>query len=121
MRTAPTTRLARRPLERRARQSATEVQLSLVVPIRDEAPNLAALYRRCRAALGEELRWELVLLDDGSRDGSDELIRERERMDPRGRGVYFARNCGQTTAIRAGIHASRAPLIATLDGDLQND
>jgi len=121
MRTAPTTRLAHLPLERRARQPATEVQLSLVVPIRDEAPNLAELHRRCRAALGEALRWELVLVDDGSRDGSDELIRELERLDPRVRGVHFARHCGQTAAIQAGIHASRAPLIATLDGDLQND
>jgi dolichol-phosphate mannosyltransferase len=121
MQTAPTTRLARRPLARRTRRCASGVRISLVVPIRDEAPNLAELHRRCRSALGVGLRWELILVDDGSRDGSDELIRELERRDPRVRGVYFARNCGQTTAIQAGIHASRAPLIATLDGDLQND
>jgi dolichol-phosphate mannosyltransferase len=121
MRTARTKRPSRGTLGRGTRPAATGLQLSLVVPIHDEAPNLAALHRRCCAALGASVRWELILVDDGSRDGSDELIRELEGRDPRVRGVYFARNCGQTTAIQAGIHASRAPLIATLDGDLQND
>ncbi len=97
------------------------LELSLVAPVYDEEPNVRALYARVREALGDQRAWELVLVDDGSRDRSAELIRDLAREDPRVRGVFFSRNCGQTTATKAGILAARAPLIATLDADLQND
>jgi len=97
------------------------LELSLVAPLYDEELNVRPLYERVREVLGDERAWELVLVDDGSRDGSAERMRELEREDARVRGVYFAHNCGQTTATKAGIQAARAPLIATLDADLQND
>jgi dolichol-phosphate mannosyltransferase len=96
------------------------LELTLVAPVRDEAPNLRALHERCESALAG-IVWELVLVDDGSRDGSDLVIRELAARDERVRGVFFEHNCGQTSATRAGILAARAPLIATLDADLQND
>ena len=97
------------------------LQLSVVAPVYDEAPNLVPLAAQVSAALGDGLGWELLLVDDMSRDGSAEAIRELARRDPRVRGVFLARHCGQTTALKIGIECARSPLIATLDADLQND
>jgi len=94
--------------------------ISLVVPVHDEVDNLEPLAERIEAAL-VELTWELILVDDGSTDGSDQVIRELHRRDPRVRGVFFERNAGQTAAIAAGFERAVAPLVATLDADLQND
>jgi dolichol-phosphate mannosyltransferase len=96
-------------------------ELSLVAPVYDEEPNLRRLVARVREVFEGRRDWELVLVDDGSRDGSAALIAELAREEPRVRGVFFAHNCGQTTATKAGILHARAPLIATLDADLQND
>jgi len=92
-----------------------------VAPVYDERENLEPLYRRVLEVFGDRVGWELVLVDDGSKDGSTEVMHELARRDPRVRCIVFARNCGQTTAVRVGIHSSRAPLVATLDADLQND
>lgn len=113
--TSPSTR------ELRPQRLTEQVELSLVAPVFDERDNLVPLYERVLEVFGERTRWELVLVDDGSRDGSTEVMRELARRDARVRCVVFARNCGQTTAMRVGIHSARAPLIATLDADLQND
>jgi dolichol-phosphate mannosyltransferase len=96
-------------------------ELSLVAPVYDEEPNLRRLVARVREVFGTQLDWELVLVDDGSRDGSAKLMGALAAEDPRVRPVFFAHNCGQTTATRAGLLHARAPLIATLDADLQND
>lgn len=101
--------------------STVDVELSLVAPVFDEEANLLPLYERVRYVFGERVRWELIFVDDGSRDRSASVMRELQQRDARVRSVRFAFNCGQTTAIRAGIQASRAPMIATLDADLQND
>jgi glycosyltransferase involved in cell wall biosynthesis len=96
-------------------------ELSLVVPAYDEEENLRPLHAQVVAALGERVAWELVLVDDGSRDGTREVIRALSCEDERVRGVGLAANCGQTAALAAGIRHARAPLLATLDADLQND
>lgn len=98
----------------------TRPELSLVAPVFDEEPNLEPLYAKVAAALTGR-RFELVLVDDGSRDGSAAVIRALHARDPRVRGVFFAANRGQTAAMAAGIHAAAGDLIATLDADLQND
>jgi len=95
--------------------------LSLVVPAYNEEESLPALYDRVVEALGDVPAWELILVDDGSRDGTAAVIGDLECSDPRVRGVRFSRNRGQTAAIAAGIDRARAALIATLDADLQND
>jgi len=95
--------------------------LSVVVPVFDEEPNLRLLHARVSEALAGHPSWELVLVDDGSRDGSAGLIRELAAGDGRVRGVFLARNCGQTTALRCGFERARGSLVATLDADLQTD
>ena len=96
-------------------------ELSLVAPVFNEQGNLRRLHERVREIFGTVTDWELVLVDDGSKDGSDQLISQLIAEDPRVVGVFFARNCGQTAAIAAGIHLARGRLIATLDADMQND
>ena len=96
-------------------------ELSLVAPLRDEVDNLRPLYERVLEVFGDATRWELLLVDDGSTDGSVDVIRELVSADARVRGVIFEHNCGQTTAMAAGIRAARAPVVATMDADLQND
>jgi glycosyltransferase involved in cell wall biosynthesis len=95
--------------------------LSLVVPAFDEEPNLRLLFERILAVFGTHARWELVLVDDGSRDGTAQVIRELASRDARVVGVFLGQNCGQTAALLAGIQEARGQLVATLDGDLQND
>ncbi|MCA9003598.1 MAG: glycosyltransferase family 2 protein, partial [Planctomycetes bacterium] len=91
-----------------------------VVPVHNELDNLKPLVAAIETALGS-VSWELLLVDDGSTDGSDALIRELHAADPRIRGVFFGKNQGQTAAISAGIREATAPLTATMDADLQND
>jgi glycosyltransferase involved in cell wall biosynthesis len=96
--------------------------LSFVVPCHNEQGNLRPLVEALRAAaepLGRS--WELILTDDRSTDASWTLIRELARTDPRIRGQRFARNCGQSAAMFAGLKAARGRHIVTLDADLQND
>jgi dolichol-phosphate mannosyltransferase len=95
--------------------------LSLVVPAYNEEASVPALYARIVETLGTRLRWELILVDDGSSDRTAERATALCRKDARVRAVSLARNSGQTTATRVGIEMARAPLIATLDADLQND
>ncbi|HEX5137954.1 MAG TPA: glycosyltransferase family 2 protein [Planctomycetota bacterium] len=95
--------------------------ISLVAAAFNEVLNLEALYARVREVMGEERPWELILVDDGSTDGSQELIRKLSERDPRVYGIFFARNCGQTAALATGIKSAKGALIATLDADLQND
>jgi len=96
-------------------------ELSLVVPAYNEEANLRLLYQRILEVFGARDDWELLLVDDGSRDGTTERIRELVSADGRLVGVLFGKNCGQTAAIAAGIHHARGRLVATLDADLQND
>ena len=104
----------------RSRSSAFAA-LSVIAPVYDEAPNLRELHRRCVDALQGVSRWELVMVDDGSRDDSAEIIRDLARLDARVRGVFLPRNQGQTAALQAGVHFACGTLIATIDADLQND
>lgn len=97
------------------------LELSLIAPVFNEEGNVERLHARVVEVFGDRRDWELVLVDDGSRDRSPELIHELARRDPRVFGVFFARNCGQTAATAAGLRFARGRLIATLDADLQND
>jgi len=96
--------------------------ISVVVPIKDEEDNIAPVYEAVRAALEPAMpRFELVFVDDGSRDRSLERMRELAARDLRVVWLSFDRNHGQTAAWDAGFKAARGRLIATMDGDLQND
>jgi glycosyltransferase involved in cell wall biosynthesis len=97
------------------------IDLTLVAPVYDEVGNLERLHQRVVEVFDDRLRWELLLVDDGSRDGSAELIRRLAVEDPRVVGAFFAKNCGQTAATCAGLQLARGAVVATLDADLQND
>jgi glycosyltransferase involved in cell wall biosynthesis len=94
--------------------------LSLVIPLRDEAENLPTLYAEIASALAG-IDYEIVFVDDGSRDGSRRVLRALYRDDPRVRVIGFRRNFGKTAALAAGFQSARGELIATLDADLQDD
>jgi dolichol-phosphate mannosyltransferase len=97
------------------------MDLSLVIPVRNEAPNVAPLVGEIRRALDGRVEYEIVYVDDGSSDGTVAAIAELARDFPRLRLIRHRASCGQSAAIRSGIRAARAPWIATLDGDGQND
>lgn len=96
--------------------------LSVVVPLYNEEPNVAELHRELTAALGAWGRpYELLFVDDGSTDGTFPVLQELQAGDPRVRVVALRRNFGQTAAFAAGFAHARGRMVATSDGDLQND
>src|SRR3954452_7713205 len=99
------------------------VELSVVIPIRNEAPALAELHRELTETLTAWGRtYEIVVVDDGSTDESFAILAKLQAADPTHlRVIRFRRNFGQTAAFAAGFAHARGRLIATSDGDLQND
>lgn len=98
------------------------MHVSLIVPIYNELENIPLLHEQItRALAGWEHSWELVCVDDGSRDGSAERLAQLARCDGRVKVVRFRRNYGQTAAMQAGIDHASGDVLVTLDGDLQND
>lgn len=97
------------------------VELSIVVPLYNEEPNVEPLVHEVRDALQQEYSWELILVDDGSSDGTRTRIREEARSEPRVRLLPLARNYGQSIAMRAGFDEARGSIVVSMDGDLQND
>jgi glycosyltransferase involved in cell wall biosynthesis len=102
---------------------ASPLELSLVVPVFNEEESVGPLIDRiCSAMAGFAKSWELILVDDGSTDAT--LVNARRSLSQEGltlRIVELQRNFGQTAAMQAGIDAANGRLIATMDGDLQND
>jgi glycosyltransferase involved in cell wall biosynthesis len=98
------------------------VELSIVVPVRDERHNLRPLVEEIEDSLAPSLSsFEILLVDDGSSDGSSEEISELVRSTTRVRGLHFGTRAGQSAALDAGFKASRGRIVATLDADLQYD
>ncbi len=102
--------------------SAPRPDLSVVVPLYNEEGSLPHLIEQLLQALRPLGRsFELVLVDDGSRDGTAAVLRDRASQVPELVAVLLRRNYGQTAAMAAGFDASRGAILVTLDGDLQND
>lgn len=98
------------------------MKVSLVVPCLNEAENLPRLFAEIDAVVqGAGLDAEIILVDDGSKDASRELMVARAKADPRYKAVIFRRNYGQTAAMAAGIDHATGEVIIPLDADLQND
>jgi glycosyltransferase involved in cell wall biosynthesis len=98
------------------------VAVSIVVPLYNEEDNVARLHRAVVDALADyNIDYELLLVDDGSKDATFERASALVGIDRRVRVVKFRRNYGQTAAMAAGIEVARGDVIVTMDGDLQND
>lgn len=100
--------------------STTPLDVSLVIPVFDEEGNLEPLYEAIVAAM-EGYAYEILLVNDGSRDNSAAVLDRLAARDPRVRIIHFVRNYGQTAALTAGIRHATSPVLVTLDADLQND
>ena len=97
-------------------------EISVVVPLYNEASNVGALHGELTAVLrGLDRPYELILVDDGSTDGTFEALASLHGRDPRVVVIRFRRNFGQTAAFKAGFDRARGRVVVTLDGDLQND
>ena len=97
-------------------------KVSLIVPLfneRDNVSELAATVETVMDASG--MSYELLMIDDGSTDGTGELLRQLQKMHPHLKIIQFRRNFGQTAAMAAGFKHARGEVIVPLDGDLQND
>jgi len=98
------------------------LDLSIVVPVYNEAESLPVLWPEIRAALAPTgLRYEAIFVDDGSRDGSAEIIRALRESDRRVRLIRFKANAGETAATDAGLRAAQGRYVVVMDADLQND
>jgi dolichol-phosphate mannosyltransferase len=97
------------------------MDLSVVIPVKDEAANVAPLVAELRAALDGLLDYEILYVDDGSVDGTAAEVARLQAEAPNLRLLRHMRNYGQSAAVRSGVRAARAAWIATLDGDGQND
>lgn len=97
------------------------MDLSVVIPARNEAPNVAPLVAEIRRALDGRIDYEIVYVDDGSTDATAAEIRGLAREFPQLRLIRHRTSCGQSMAVLTGVKTARAGWIATLDADGQND
>jgi dolichol-phosphate mannosyltransferase len=95
--------------------------VSVVVPVRNEAGNIALLVAEIAKALEGQWSFEVVYVDDGSTDGTEAELKRLMTQHAWLRRVRHKQSCGQSAAVRTGVAAARAPIVATLDGDGQND
>jgi len=104
-----------------SKRSTLKITYSIIAPIYNEIENIPELYRRVTEVMQSAREpWELILVDDGSTDGSTEKIRELAKADPRVRPVIFARNFGHQVAITAGWDYARGEAVVIIDADLQD-
>jgi dolichol-phosphate mannosyltransferase len=98
-----------------------KITYSIIAPIYNEKENLPELQRRVTEVMDSTNEpWELILVDDGSTDGSTEIIRELAKKDERIRPIIFARNFGHQVAVTAGLDYSRGDAVVIIDADLQD-
>lgn len=97
------------------------LQVSVIVPVKNEAENIGPLLAEIAAALQGRWTFEVVYVNDGSTDATEATLTALMAERPWLRQVKHATSCGQSAAVRTGVSFARAPLIATLDGDGQND
>jgi dolichol-phosphate mannosyltransferase len=109
-------------MTQRVNQLTVQPLLSICVPVYNEEQNIPLLHEAiCKACDPAQIAFELLLVDDGSTDGSWSQIEKAVARDPRVRGLKFKFNCGETAASDAGLRAARGKYVMTMDADLQND
>ncbi|MFP5503783.1 MAG: glycosyltransferase family 2 protein, partial [Candidatus Sericytochromatia bacterium] len=100
----------------------SQYELSIFLPVYNEEDNLRPLHEKVTAAMAALGRsYEVIYVDDGSKDRSYEVLRAIASTDPRVKVVRFRRNYGQTAAMAAGIHAASGEILIPMDADMQND
>jgi len=98
------------------------MDLSVIIPVFNEAQNLRPLYEQLKAALdGHDADYEIIAIDDGSRDDSFAILKELHQQDRKLKVIRFRRNYGQTAAFAAGFDLAQGDVVITMDADLQND
>jgi dolichol-phosphate mannosyltransferase len=97
------------------------MELSIVIPVFNEAENIEMLAGEIREALDGKFEYEVLFVDDASGDETPRILQRLREEYPRFRNLRHLRNSGQSTAVWNGVKAARAPWVATLDGDGQND
>jgi dolichol-phosphate mannosyltransferase len=95
--------------------------VSVVIPVRNEAENVGPLADEIAAALAGRWNFELIYVNDGSSDGTEAALAALKAERAGLRQIRHKESCGQSAAVRSGVAAARAPVVATLDGDGQND
>ena len=97
-------------------------RISFVIPVYNEEENLPELFRELRDVLEKlSVSFEIIFIDDGSKDRSGAILREFAHKDERVRIIFFQKNCGQSAAFAAGFRSARGGIVVTMDADLQND
>ncbi len=101
--------------------NTTEPAVSVVVPVRNEAGNIAPLVAEIAKALEGQWPFEVVYVNDGSTDGTEAELQRLMAQHPWLRRVRHRSSCGQSSAVRSGVAVARGPIVVTIDGDGQND
>lgn len=101
--------------------SDAKVDVSVVVPVRNEADNVAPLVAEIVAALNGRWAYEIIYVNDGSTDATGQRLLELMKRHPQLRQLRHATSSGQSAAVRSGVRAARGDIVATLDGDGQNN
>jgi glycosyltransferase involved in cell wall biosynthesis len=100
----------------------TIMDLSIVIPVYNEAQNITPLFDNIKTALNEgSYSYEVIFINDGSSDGTFDILTDLENKDNSLKIFHFKRNCGQTAALQKGFNMAEGDLTVTMDGDLQND
>ena len=99
----------------------TEPRVSVVVPVKNEAGNIAPLIAEIEAACAALAPFEIIYVDDGSTDETSRVLADLAKTKPHLRVLQHKASCGQSAAVRSGARAARAPIVVTIDGDGQND
>lgn len=98
------------------------IDLSVIIPVNDERANIEPLYAELVSVLeGQPMQFEIIFVNDGSRDGTTEVLDNLASRDHRVTVVHLMRNYGQTTAMMAGFDQARGDIVVAMDGDSQND
>src|SRR4051794_7271074 len=96
-------------------------RVSIVVPVKNEAPNILPLVVEIERACAALAPFEVIYVDDGSTDATQDELAKARANRPWLRVIRHDKSCGQSGAVRTGVHAAQGPVVVTLDGDGQND